>query len=66
MFQTTLRSGIRLAGGVLCAMLWAGPARPLVSLGAPPNFVVILCDNLGYGDVGCYGSRKHRTPNIDR
>ena len=32
----------------------------------PPNFVVILCDNLGYGDVGCYGSKLHRTPNVDR
>ena len=31
-----------------------------------PNFVVILCDNLGYGDVGCYGSTLHRTPNVDR
>jgi arylsulfatase A len=32
----------------------------------PPNVVLILCDNLGYGDVGCYGSTKHRTPHIDR
>jgi len=31
-----------------------------------PNFVVIFCDNLGYGDVGCYGSSVHRTPNLDR
>jgi len=31
-----------------------------------PNFVFIFCDNLGYGDVGCYGSTKHRTPNLDR
>ena len=31
-----------------------------------PNLVVILCDNLGYGDVGCFGSKKHRTPHIDR
>jgi arylsulfatase A-like enzyme len=31
-----------------------------------PNFIVILCDNLGYGDVGCFGSELHRTPNIDR
>ncbi|MBM4035430.1 MAG: sulfatase [Planctomycetes bacterium] len=32
----------------------------------PPNFVLILCDNLGYGDIGCFGSRKHRTPCVDR
>lgn len=31
-----------------------------------PNVVFILCDNLGYGDVGCFGSTLHRTPNIDR
>lgn len=31
-----------------------------------PNFVVIYCDNLGYGDIGCFGSTKHRTPNIDQ
>jgi arylsulfatase A-like enzyme len=32
----------------------------------PPNFVLILCDNLGYGDIGCYGSKLHRTPHVDR
>ena len=31
-----------------------------------PNFIIIFCDNLGYGDVGCFGSKLHRTPNIDR
>ncbi len=33
--------------------------------GAQPNFVVIFCDDLGYGDLGCYGSTKNRTPRID-
>ena len=32
----------------------------------PPNFIIIFCDDLGYGDLGCFGSTKHRTPNIDK
>jgi len=32
----------------------------------PPNFIIIFCDDLGYGDLGCFGSKKHRTPNIDQ
>ena len=30
-----------------------------------PNFIFILADNMGYGDIGCFGSELHRTPNID-
>ena len=32
----------------------------------PPNIVLIFMDDLGYGDLGCYGAVDFRTPNIDR
>ncbi|MCB1206782.1 MAG: arylsulfatase [Verrucomicrobiae bacterium] len=37
-----------------------------VASAAPPNLVFILADDLGYGDLGCYGQGLIRTPNIDR
>ncbi|MEK6249448.1 MAG: sulfatase-like hydrolase/transferase, partial [Planctomycetales bacterium] len=37
----------------------------LVSSAAPPNVIYILADDAGIGDIGCYGGKTIRTPNID-
>ena len=36
------------------------------SASATPNIIYILADDLGYGDLSCFGQKKLKTPNIDR
>jgi hypothetical protein len=40
-------------------------ASPVGEASQPPNVILINADDLGYGDVGCYGASKLTTPNID-
>src|SRR5579859_554556 len=47
---------------VVCALLFCGSLRAADK----PNIVLILCDDLGWADLGCYGSKYHKTPNLDR
>src|SRR5712692_5883008 len=48
----------RLLLGLCFLAVWASPSKL--------NVVVILADDLGWADLGCYGSRFHRTPALDR
>lgn len=45
---------------ILCAMAASGMAA------TRPNIILINCDDLGYGDLGCYGAKDIRTPHLDR
>src|SRR6187431_1079165 len=53
---------------ILAVILVMGLAIAGAANGAerPPNFVLFFVDNLGNGDIGCFGSKLHHTPNIDR
>lgn len=57
----TLRGFLSL---VLAAFGFVAP--PALAADAKPNVVFLLADDLGYGDLGCFGQKLIQTPNIDR
>ena len=54
--------------GRLTRRAFVGSASTLVHAQTPrrPNFIILFADDMGYGDLGCYGHPDIRTPNLDR
>ena len=50
---------------ILIGMLMALGLIGHAAADPPPNVIYILADDLGYGDLSCYGQTHFRTPNID-
>ena len=63
MKRTTLAGGLAL---VAAALLMPSAMLHAAETPAEPNFIVIFVDDMGYGDIGCFGSQVNRTPRLDR
>ena len=56
----------QFVGGTLAASALASLSVPDVSAAGRPNILFILADDLGWGDLSCYGRPDFQTPNLDR
>ena len=63
MHAPILKRSATLALLAVFATVWSGTAR---ADAAHPNIVFILADDMGYGDLACYGREDIKTPNLDR
>lgn len=55
-----------LAGGAAAVLPSLSLLQTCRHASKPPNIVIFLADDLGYGDLGCYGNPINQTPNINR
>ncbi len=65
LMQRTTRLFFRLCLGAMLIASWTLPTDEVAAATERPNFVVIVADDMGFSDLGSYGS-EIRTPNLDR
>ena len=66
MSQQTRRDFLKTLGAGAVGMLWGCSSVKSAPVKKQPNFVFILVDDLGWTDLGCFGSSFYDTPNIDK
>ncbi|HUY88486.1 MAG TPA: sulfatase [Pirellulales bacterium] len=63
--MSALRNQLGIALAVLACLAATAPTFA-AEAATKPNVVLVYADDLGYGDLGCYGAQGYRTPNLDR
>ena len=66
MVSMNRRRFLSMAAGSVAGLALAGRVSAAETGGKPPNFIVIMADDLGAKELSCYGHKEHNTPRLDK